>query len=183
MKSLFAFDIDGTLRDEAYGIPETTKVAIDACKANGYYICLCTGRAVGTIPEDVFDLNVDGVIAGGGSYIEFQDKILKNALKDKRIYLPGKNFEARPELDSFLEKLKCSYDIAGEIDDIALLRLLALKSNDIVAIPEMGVINDIKTKELIIFESNVKISQKFYAITRQKRIPNSVIPFLISEMQ
>ena len=107
----------------------------------------------------------------------------KEALATKKIFLPGKNFEARPELDSFLEKLKCSFTIAGEIEDIALLRILALKSHDIVAIPKMGVINDITSKDLVILESNVKISQKFYAITREKRIPNSVILSLINEMQ
>jgi LysR family transcriptional activator of nhaA len=114
---------------------------------------------------------------------KIKNKKLKDALSTRRIYLPGKNFEARPELDSFLEKLKSPYQVAGEIDDIALLRLLALKSNDIIAIPQMGVINELTSKDLIIFDSNAKISQKFYAITRQKRIPNSLISFLISKMQ
>ena len=114
---------------------------------------------------------------------KIKDKNLKNALKDKRIYLPGKSFEVRPELDSYLEKLKCHYQVAGEIDDIALLRLLALRSNDIIAIPHMGVINEINSKELVIFDSNAKISQKFYAITRHKRNPNSVISLLIAEMK
>ena len=108
---------------------------------------------------------------------------LKEALSTNRIFLPGKNFEARPELDSFLEKLKCPFHIAGEIEDIALLRILALKSNDIVAIPKMGVVNDIISKDIEIIESSVKIAQKFYAITRDKRIPNSVISYLISEMK
>lgn len=101
MSQIIFFDIDGTLRDEAYGIPETTKVAIEACKANGYYICLCTGRAIGTIPDDVFDLNVDGVIAGGGSYIEFQDKIFKN------------DFFSRDKIEKVKQYLE------GEQDDIA----------------------------------------------------------------
>ena len=108
---------------------------------------------------------------------------LKDALATTKIFLPGKNFEARPELDSFLEKLKCPFQVAGEIEDIALLRILALKSGSIVAIPKMGVINDIASKELKILDSKVKIAQKFYAITRQKRIPNSVISSLISKMQ
>jgi LysR family transcriptional activator of nhaA len=116
-------------------------------------------------------------------YNKIKTNKLKEALATSRMYLPGKNFEARPELDSFLEKLKCPYQIAGEIEDIALLRILALKSNEIVAIPKMGVINDIASKDLKILDSNVKIAQKFYAITREKRIPNSVISFLMSEMQ
>ena len=115
--------------------------------------------------------------------IQTKNLDLKETLATKKIFLPGKNFEARPELDSFLEKLKCPFQIAGEIEDIALLRILALKSNNIVAIPKMGVINEIASKELKILDSKVKIAQKFYAITRQKRIPNSIISSLINKMQ
>ena len=60
-----------------YGIPETTKTAIKMCKESGYYICLCTGRSIGTITNDVLDLEIDGIIAGGGSYIEFHNKVIK----------------------------------------------------------------------------------------------------------
>ena len=32
MYRILFFDIDGTLRDEAYGIPETAKTAVNICK-------------------------------------------------------------------------------------------------------------------------------------------------------
>lgn len=78
MYQIIFLDIDGTLRDELYGIPETSKKAIKLCKKNRVLVCLCTGRTIATITDDVLDLNVDGIIAGGGCYIEFKKKILKN---------------------------------------------------------------------------------------------------------
>ncbi len=97
MYRIIFFDIDGTLRDEAYGIPETAKTAVNMCKKNGYYICLCTGRTIGTITDDVLDLAIDGVIAGGGSHIEFHNKIIKkdffkeNKIKAANFYLKDRS--------------------------------------------------------------------------------------------
>lgn len=97
MYRILFFDIDGTLRDEAYGIPETAKTAVNICKEKNYYICLCTGRTIGTITEDVLALNVDGVIAGGGSHIEFHKKLIKKSffkeekVREVNIYLKDKN--------------------------------------------------------------------------------------------
>lgn len=96
MCRIIFFDIDGTLRDEAYGIPDTAKNAIERSREKGAYVCLCTGRTVGTIHDDVLGLNVDGVIAGGGSYIEFKDKIYKNhhfdssKIRELKLYLDSR---------------------------------------------------------------------------------------------
>ena len=108
---------------------------------------------------------------------------LIDQLAKKRIYLPGKNFEARPELDAFLDSRKSPINVAGEIDDIALLRLLAIQSNEIVAIPEMGILNELKSKELIILKNENKIFQRFYAITRSKKTPNKIITQLINQFR
>lgn len=95
------------------------------------------------------------------------------------LYIPGKSFEARPELDAFLDKIGPIINIKAEVDDIALLRIFALKSNAIVAIPQLGVINELKNKELILIGKAEDINQRYYAITRQKRFPNKTIAQLI----
>lgn len=78
MKHILFFDIDGTLRDEVYGVPETARTAVSLCRDRGHLICLCTGRTLSTIPDDVQNLDVDGVIAGGGSYIRFGDQVIQD---------------------------------------------------------------------------------------------------------
>lgn len=81
------FDVDGTLRNEKFGVLKTTKTALKLCRENGYLICLCTGRNIGMITDDVLNIKPDGVIAGGGSYIQFQKCIIKNS------FFPPKNIE------------------------------------------------------------------------------------------
>ncbi len=99
------------------------------------------------------------------------------------LYVPGHGFEIRPELDAYLERLKLPIRIAGELDDMALLRIFALRSGALVALPEMGVKNDIAEKKLSVVARVGQIEQRFYAITRQKRVPHKLIEKLIGEMR
>ncbi len=108
---------------------------------------------------------------------------LKLMLSRKPLYIPGLSFEIRPELDAYLESLKLPLRIAGEIDDIALLRIFALRSGAVVCLPEMGVKNEIQANELLVLERAGRIEQRFYAITRQRRIPHKIIEDLIQNLR
>lgn len=110
-------------------------------------------------------------------------KDLRSLAKEKAMYLPGNAFEAKPELEAYISKNKLTAQVAGEIDDIALLRILALQSEGIVAIPEMGVLNELKDKSLEVIERANQVEQKFYAITKSKKILNEDVEFLINTMR
>ena len=112
-----------------------------------------------------------------------RDFELHDYLTKRHLFIPGPNFDARPELDAYLEGLKLPFRIAGEIDDIALLRIFALRSGAIVALPEMGVKNDIEENTLAVIGTAGRIEQRFYAITRQKKVPNKTIEDLIVNMR
>lgn len=116
----------------------------------------------------------------------------KHKLKDKRdlnsillnhsLFIPGRHFEAKPELDAYLEKFK-GIRIAGEVDDIALLRILAIRSGSVIVMPEMGIRNDIESGDVKVLLKIASVEQRFYAITRQKKEPNADIRLLISKMK
>lgn len=108
---------------------------------------------------------------------------IKDKLAGRILFTPGQNFEAKPELDAYLEGLKTPYRLAGEIDDIALLRILSLRSGAIVVTPEMGVKNDIENGDLKAIAPAGKIQQRFYAITRHKLNPNDEVRFLIETLR
>lgn len=140
-------------------------------------------RSEGKVPFYSHVLTSSPVVFVSKNFKNKNKNSLKDNLETSPIYLPGKNFEARPELDAYLENLKIAIKVAGEIDDIALLRIFALRSNAIVALPEMGVKNDIDKKELFVIAKAGEIEQRFYAITRQKRIPHKIIEGLISKIR
>lgn len=76
MYKLLLLDIDGTLRDERSGIPDSAKKAISLAQFRGCKVILCTGRSMGIISDDVLALNVDGCIAGGGCHITLGEQVL-----------------------------------------------------------------------------------------------------------
>lgn len=104
---------------------------------------------------------------------------LREILLNRPMYIPGHNFEARPELDAFFERHRVSPKILGEIDDVALLRIFALRSEEVTALPVMGVKDDIANKSLRLLAKVGAVEQKFYAITRQRQFPNPLVQKLI----
>nr|BFD62334.1 LysR family transcriptional regulator [Bdellovibrio sp. HM001] len=109
-------------------------------------------------------------------------KDLNSILTTHALFTPGSHFEAKPELDAYLEKFK-QLRIAGEIDDVALLRILALRSGEVVAMPEMGIQSDLASGEVEVLLKISQIEQRFYAITRQKKEPNADVRHLIAKMK
>lgn len=76
MTEIIYLDIDGTLRDEAHGIPYSAIWAVNECRKNNIKIVICTGRNPGSVQDDVRALNTDGIISGGGCYIRYNEKLL-----------------------------------------------------------------------------------------------------------
>lgn len=74
-KAIF-FDIDGTIYSYDKGVIKDTGDAIRELRANGHLAFLCTGRTYPMVTDDIRNIGFDGVIAGGGTYIEFGNEVL-----------------------------------------------------------------------------------------------------------
>lgn len=71
MVKIIYLDIDRTLRDEHKGIPNSAVLALEQCRKREIQIVICTGRNLGSIQNDVMALETDGIISGGGCYIQY----------------------------------------------------------------------------------------------------------------
>lgn len=108
---------------------------------------------------------------------------IKDYLFQKPLCLPSRIFETRPEIDAYLDRFKFDKELLGEIDDIALLRIFAIKSQAIVVIPEMGIRGEIESGEVHVIAKPKGLEQKFYVISRQKRSRNPIAEMLIEKMK
>lgn len=70
------FDIDGTIYDYEKGIPESAIYAINKIREKGALAIINTGRTKVMIFDEIMEIGFDGVIAGGGTYVEFNGKVL-----------------------------------------------------------------------------------------------------------
>lgn len=71
------FDIDGTIYDYDHGVSPSAKEAVRRLRENGHHPVLCTGRTRIMIFDEIIDMGFDGIIAGAGTYIEWNGELLK----------------------------------------------------------------------------------------------------------
>lgn len=68
-------DVDGTYAD--YGVvPQAHVHAVQAARAAGHKVLLCTGRPVSMLPGHILDPGFDGLVASAGAYVEVAGEVL-----------------------------------------------------------------------------------------------------------
>lgn len=68
-------DVDGTYAD--YGVvPEGHVRAVQAARAAGHKVFLCTGRPVSMLPDAIRGAGFDGLVASAGAYAEVDGEVL-----------------------------------------------------------------------------------------------------------
>ena len=114
--------------------------------------------------------------------IEKKKKTLKSHL-DGPLFIPSILSDLRSEIEDIFQTEHSSPTFLGEVDDIALLRLLALKGEGAAIIPKIGVLNEIKDRKLRIVFEFPRMFQSFYAIHRKESLPSRDVRDLISQFQ
>lgn len=74
-KAVF-LDVDGTFVNDRGLIPPSARRAVQAARANGHQVFLCTGRSMVELWDDILEPGFDGVIASAGGYIEYGGQVL-----------------------------------------------------------------------------------------------------------
>lgn len=69
-------DVDGTLVDYENHLPESAVEAIRKARANGHLVYICTGRSHAEVPPKLWNIGLDGMIGGNGSYVEHQGEVV-----------------------------------------------------------------------------------------------------------
>lgn len=92
---------------------------------------------------------------------------LKERLENKGLYLPARSNPITSEIELYLSSQKIRAPIRGYIDDIALLRLLSLETEACVAIPRIGALRDLKSKDLFVQHEFKSLYQNFYLVLRR----------------
>lgn len=79
-KKIIFFDIDGTLYEPSVGVLESTKKGIRLLLENGHIPVICTGRTRSMISKEFTELGFLGIIAGAGTYVEYEGKVLHHSV-------------------------------------------------------------------------------------------------------
>lgn len=70
MGKILFVDVDGTLVDYQNRLPASAVRAVRAARANGHRVYISTGRSRAEVYPPLWEIGLDGMIGGNGSYVE-----------------------------------------------------------------------------------------------------------------
>jgi LysR family transcriptional activator of nhaA len=97
-----------------------------------------------------------------------------------RFVVPGPSSDIRSQFDMWCERHQTRVDIAAEVDDMAMLRLLARDSGAITVVPEVVVQDELRDGRLQRYCVVPGVFENFYATTTVRRSPSPMAQSLIS---
>ena len=96
-------------------------------------------------------------------------------LKTEPLLLPSLDSHLRAAFDLVMEREGIIPVIAAEVDDMAMLRLLALEGAGLALVPPVVVEGELKSGDLKEVYRFADLSESFYAITPSRRYPNELV--------
>ena len=80
MGKIIFLDVDGTLVDYENRLPSSAVKAIRQARSNGHRVYICTGRSRAEVYPELWDIGLDGMIGGNGSYVEDNGHVVMHQL-------------------------------------------------------------------------------------------------------
>jgi LysR family transcriptional activator of nhaA len=94
--------------------------------------------------------------------------------------LPGGGSAIRRAFDAICEKHGLRVDVRAEVDDMAMLRLLARDSKTIAVVPPVVVRDELRSRRLHDLGPVPGLHEEFYAITAERRFPHPRVEALLA---
>lgn len=100
---------------------------------------------------------------------------LAELLEQESLVLPAIETTIRTGFDALVDRLGVRPQIVAEIDDMAMLRLVAREHVGLAVVPPIVVKDELDTGELIEVEQLPELKETFFAITLTRRFPNPLL--------
>ena len=105
---------------------------------------------------------------------------LKELLETEPLVLPAAESSIRAGFDALVSRLGVRPRIAAEVDDMAMLRLLARERIGLAVVPTIVVRDELEARVLVEIAPLPQLKETFFAITLARRFPNPLLKVLIS---
>lgn len=112
-----------------------------------------------------------------------QDLPMAALLASQPLILPTTETAIRGGLDALIARLGIMVSIAGEVDDMAMIRLLARADAGLAVIPPIVVQDELATGRLVEAHRLPGITEVFLAVTLHRRFPNPLLGGLLARQQ
>ena len=104
---------------------------------------------------------------------------LEELLSSEPLVLPAAETSIRAGFDALVNRLGIRPRIVAEVDDMAMLRLLARERIGLAVVPSIVVRDELEARELVELAPLPQLKETFFAITLARRFPNPLLKLLI----
>ncbi|MFQ3671551.1 MAG: LysR family transcriptional regulator [Verrucomicrobiia bacterium] len=101
-------------------------------------------------------------------------------LDGRRMVLPTAENNLRGAFDAMLERAGVRPVVVAEVEDMAMLRLVARESEALALVPRVVVADELKMKTLVEVFRVPELKEVFYAITPTRTYPNPLVEELLA---
>ena len=104
---------------------------------------------------------------------------LEALLAREPLILPTVESSVRSGFDLLCERLDIRPRLAAEVDDMAMMRLLAREGVGLAVVPPIVVKDELSAGLLMEAEQFPRLTERFYAVTLERRFPNPLVQELL----
>lgn len=125
--------------------------------------------------QDVFNhlLGEVPVFLVGGRKVKLPPGKFPNFLKQVPLFLPSHQSDVRSEFDQLLVRAGIEPFVHAEVDDMALLRLLALSGEGLALVSKIVVERELESSKIKFMQRVPGLSERFYALSVRKKFDNA----------
>lgn len=102
-------------------------------------------------------------------------------LAEVPLLLPGRDNDIRAGFDLYCEQLGIRYQLRAEVDDMALLRLLARDADGVALLPTVVVQDELRSGQLVEYGVIPDLHENFYAISVQRHFESPLLKALLMQ--
>jgi len=108
-------------------------------------------------------------------------KDLRDLLSRQPVLLPNRESSIRTGFDALTDRLGVQPQIAAEVDDMAMLRLLAREDVGLALVPPIVVRDELAAGTLVESSFDLGIAEAFFAVRLERRFPNPLLRDVLEE--
>ncbi|MEL6596623.1 MAG: LysR family transcriptional regulator [Pseudomonadota bacterium] len=106
---------------------------------------------------------------------------LRDLLSRQPVLLPNRESSIRTGFDALTDRLGLQPQIAAEVDDMAMLRLLARENVGLALVPPIVVRDELASGVLSESPFDLGIAEAFFAVRLERRFPNPLLKDLLDD--
>ena len=106
---------------------------------------------------------------------------LEELLCTETFVVPSRPSSIRTEFDAYVDRMHIQPQIVAEVDDMAMLRLVAREHHGLAVVPRIVVTDELTSGVLVEVGQLPGLMETFYALTMPRRFPHPLLPQLLQQ--